>query len=82
MAATVGASIIVVAIRYFWDLRKYVWFWVAVLFIVCLHVAIVVVMPWPDRDYRGIQLLPIGLLDFGIVCGIIRLVEKGFRKSS
>ena len=80
MAATISAYIVAIAIRYFWDLRKHVWFWVTVTFIVCFHVALLLLIPWPDKDYRGVQLLPIGALDFGIIYGIIRLAEHVFEK--
>ena len=76
VAATVSALIIVGALRYFWDLRKRVWFWITLAFIVGFHIALVLLIPWPDKDWRGIQLLPIGLLDFAIAYEIIRLAEK------
>lgn len=76
MAAMISSGLIVVLVKYFWDLRNRVWFWITIAFIVGLHVALVLLIPWPDNDYRGIQLLPFALLDFGIVYGIIRLVES------
>jgi hypothetical protein len=82
MAATISAALIVVSIRYFSDLRKRVWFWATIVFVGFLHLALVLVVSWPDTDYRGIQLLPIGVLDFGIIYGIIRLVEWVIEKSS
>ena len=80
MAAYISAAIIVGAVRYFWDLRKRVWFWMTTAFIVSFHVALVLVIPWPDNDWRGVQLLPIGLLDFAIAYGIIRLAENVIEK--
>ena len=78
MAAAISAYIIAVAVRYFWDLRRRIWFWVTIALIVCLHAALVRFIAWPDRDYRGVQLLPIGLLDFAVAYGVIRLVENVF----
>jgi len=72
----ISAGLIVVVLKYFWDLRNRVWFWLTITFIVSLHVALILLIPWPDNDYRGVQLLPFALLDFGIVYGIIRLVES------
>ena len=76
MAAFISAGVIVIGVRYFWDLKNRVWFWMSIALVVGLHVALVLVIPWPDKDWRGIQYLPIALLDFGIVYGIIRLVES------
>ena len=81
MAAAISAYIIAIAVRYFWDLRKRIWFWVTVALITCLHVALVLLVAWPDKDYRGVQLLPIGVLDFGVIYGIIRLIENVFEKT-
>ena len=75
MAAMIGATIIVTAVRYFWDLRNHHWFWMTATFIVSFHAALVLLIPWPDVDYRGVQLLPFALLDWWIVYGTIRLVE-------
>ncbi len=68
-------------------MRKHVWFWVAIAFIVFLHVFLVLFLPPPAKQWNyvhwnRVQILPFGLLDFAIAYGIIRLVESVMKKSS
>lgn len=82
-AAAYSAGMIAVTIRYFWDLRKRIWFWITVAFIVLLHVPIVLFVRWPfNQHYTYIQMLLPALLDFGIMYGIIRLVERALEHNS
>jgi len=74
-AAWISAGIVFVLIRAFWGLKKRVWFWLTVTMIVCLHVPLTLLIPWGDQPLSYVALLPVGLLDFAIAYGIIRLVE-------
>lgn len=82
MAAWITASTIGFSVRYFWDLRKRIWFWITMGFIVCIHVPLVLLIRWPLKleQYRGVQFLPIALLDFAIIYGAVRLVESAMDK--
>jgi quinol-cytochrome oxidoreductase complex cytochrome b subunit len=87
LVASVSAAMIVLVARYFWDLRKHVWFWVTIAFIVFLHVLVVLFLrppakQWDYVHWNRVQILPYGLLDFAIVYGIIRLVENVAKRSS
>ena len=87
LLASVSAWIGVVVVRYFWDLRERVWFWITVTFIAFLHVLLIVFLPPPAKQWNYVhwnyvQMLPFGLLDFAIAYGIIRLVESVVKKSS
>lgn len=87
LVASCSAGIIVVVVAYFWDFRGHIWFWAAITFIVFLHVLLALFIPPPAKqwDYvhwKYVQVLPFGLLDFGIAYGIIRLAEKVADKSS
>ena len=64
------------AIRARWDLRRRGWFWVTAAVLVGFHVFLVLYIPWTDKSYPGYTLLPVGLLDYGIMYGCINLVEK------
>jgi hypothetical protein len=75
-AAWVSAGAIAVAARFLWDLRTRAWFWITIAVIVLLHVPLIVLIPWPDKQLTYVALLPAGLLDFGFAYGIIRLVEN------
>ena len=88
LAAYISVAIITVAIRYFWDLRSRVWFWITITFIALLHVLFVLLIRLPDRRWNQVQhwsymqLLPFGILDLGIAYGIIKLVESVVEKCS
>jgi hypothetical protein len=86
LVASCSAGMIAVIVRYFWDLRKHMWFWAAITFIVVLHVSIVLFLPPPAKrwnyvHWNYVQMLPFGLLDFGIAFGIIRLLESVAKKA-
>jgi hypothetical protein len=80
--AVAAASMLYVmtgAIRFFWDLRRYAWFWVAMLTLGAVHAALVVAMPWGNGPYR-IPLLailfPVMALDFSIIYWCVKLGEN------
>ena len=80
LAAYLAFSIIAVAVRYFWDLKNRIWFWVTIALVAIAHLSLIIFVSSPERDYNKIQLLPICLLDFGIVWGIIKLAENALGK--
>lgn len=69
-----GLVILVVMVR--WDLRKHWWFWAVIVFGAALQVPIVLLVPWGNRGLTGISLLPLGVLDYGVVYGCVKLAEK------
>ena len=78
LAATVFSLALLLAVRGRWELRNRVWFRVAVGFMVALHLSLVLFIPWPNIFYAGmaIALLPVTALDYAVVYGCIRLLEK------
>jgi hypothetical protein len=40
------------------------------------HIPLILLVPWTNRDYPGIALLPLALPDFVIIYGVFKLVEK------
>jgi hypothetical protein len=77
-AAGISTGMILMVIRACRDLKIHTWFWVTAAAMVGFHVLLVLYLPWSDKSYPGYTLLPVGLLDFGIMYGCIRLVEKVF----
>jgi hypothetical protein len=75
------SGIVVGSIMIWWDLRKSVWFWVAITVAVLLQIPFVLFVPWADRYMSFVSLLPFGFLDFVIVYGCIKLSEKGEKRS-
>lgn len=82
LAAYVCIGIIAFAVRYFWDLRKHVWFWLTIASISFFHAVVIGILEWPERylyyfqHWNHMQALPFALLDFAVIYGIIRLVES------
>ena len=74
-AAGVGAAVIAVCARMFWDLRKHIWYWLALIVAVLCNAALVAFIPWNSNEYPGIVLLPIALPDFAAVYGAFKLIE-------
>lgn len=86
IAAWVFASAILIVIKGFWDSRRRVWFWVAIATVVLLHIPLLLLVPWPKTiDSPGFAmkpiLLPLVLLDLGVVIGCFKLVEKAMKGS-
>jgi hypothetical protein len=76
IGAWICSGLVFLVIRTRWDLRKHVWFWMAVAFGFLLQVPIVLLIPWNNRNLTGISLLPVAVLDYGLVYGCVKLVEK------
>jgi len=73
------AGLVVAIARQRWDLRRRVWFWIVITAAFLLQVPLVVLIPWNDRNLTGISLLPVAVLDYGLVYGCIKLIEKAKR---
>ena len=68
-----GLVILVVMIR--WELRKHVWFWMAIAVGFLVQIPAVVLIPWNNRDLTGVSMLPFAALDYGAVYGLVKLAE-------
>ena len=79
-AAAVCAFVIILCARIFWSLRRHVLFWFALMIAIPCQIPLVVLNPWTNRDYPGVVLLPLALVDLAVVCGILKLVEKTTRE--
>jgi hypothetical protein len=74
-------GMIMFAIKLRWNLRKHVWFWATIVFILALHVPLFYLVRWPKGNFPTIgYTLPIGIADFLIILGAVRLAEKFFLK--
>lgn len=76
IGAWICEGIVVLILIQRWDLRRHFWFWLIVALGALLQVPVVRLIPWNDRNLTGISLLPVGLLDYGLVYGRTRLVER------
>lgn len=75
IGAWICAGLVILVVRQRWDLRRHFWFWMVVALAILLQIPVVLLIPWNNRSLTGISLLPVGLLDYGLVYGCIKLVE-------
>ena len=76
-----GMTIFAIKLR--WRLRKHVWFWPIIVFILALHVPLFSIIRWPQGNTPTLAYtLPIGIVDFLLIMGAIGLAEKFFSKGS
>jgi hypothetical protein len=50
-----------------------------IVFAELLQIPIVLLMPWNNRSLTWFSFLPVAVLDYGIIYGCVRLVEKTMR---
>jgi hypothetical protein len=80
-SAAVVAFVILTCTWMFWNLRGRALFWIAITIVVLCHVPLILLVPWTNKDYPGVVLLPFALPDFAIVFGIFKLVEKAAKRT-
>jgi len=76
MAAAIGLGILIFAARARWDLKREVWYWIAIAIVAGCQTPLVLFVPWTNKSYPGLELLPIGVLDFALIYGAFKLVDK------
>jgi hypothetical protein len=76
-----GAVILAIKLR--WKLRKHVWFWAIIVFILALHLPLISIIRWKHGNIPTLAFsLPIGIVDFLLIMGAIGFAEKFFPKGS
>jgi hypothetical protein len=80
IGALVCTWVLLVAVLGRWKFRKRIWFWITISLMVALQVPIVGYFPWMERKWLFVFLLPVLSLDFVVVFGCIKLVEKATTK--
>lgn len=82
LAACIVLGMITLAVKIRWRLRKHIWFWAIIAVILALHVPLVFMVQWPQNLPTLFYTMPLGIADFLIISGALRLAEKLFTKSS
>lgn len=83
LTACIVLAMIMLAIKVRWYLRKHVWFWAIIAVILALHVPLVFMVQWPQGHAPTLfYTMPIGIADFLIISGALRLGERLFSKGS
>jgi hypothetical protein len=70
------SGLVSLVVRSRWDLRMHVWFWATIFLAGLLQIPIVLFVPWNDRGLTWITFLPVAAMDYGLVYGCVKLVEK------
>jgi hypothetical protein len=79
LAACIVLGAIIFAIKIRWHLRKHIWFWAAIVFVLALHVPLVFLVRWPHGNAPTLAYtMPFGVADFLVILGAIALAEKLF----
>ncbi len=82
IGAWVCTTIVLMVVQVRWDLRRYFWFWITIGFALFFQAPFVVLVPWNDRNVTWITVLPVGVWDYFLVYGCIKLAEKLMLRSS
>jgi hypothetical protein len=83
LAACIVLGMVMLAIKIRWHLRKHLWFWAVIAFILALHIPLVLIVRWPQGDVPTLfYTMPLGIADFLIILGAVRLAERFFLKGS
>lgn len=83
LAVCIVLGMIMVAIYIRWNLRKHLWFWATIVFILALHVPLFFLVRWPQGNVPTLfYTMPVGIADFLIVLGAVGLAEKLFSTHS
>src|SRR5580704_3063970 len=79
LVLVLGLAMIAIKLR--WKLRKHLWFWATILLILALHSPLLFIVRWPQSDVPTIAYaLPIGIVDFLLITGVLNLAQKVFSK--
>lgn len=65
-----------VAIAIKWGLRRRAWFWITMAAIAGLHALLILSVPWTDKWFPAIAIIPLGLADLFVMLLILSGVEK------
>jgi hypothetical protein len=76
IGAWVCTGLVLLVVKSHWDLRVSPWFWLSIGVALLLQVPIVLLIPWGNRGLTGISLLPVAVVDYGLVYGGVKLAEK------
>ena len=84
LAVSIILGMALLAIKIYWDLRKYVWFWMTIGIILALNFYLLIRVPqrWIAAlgPLHAAGLLPIGFADLSIFLGAIWIAERCFLK--
>jgi hypothetical protein len=76
-------GLIMLAVKINWNLRRHVWFWAIIVFILLLHIPLFFIVRWPHGNTPTIVYTkPIGIVDFLLIMGAVGFGKRFFAKGS
>jgi hypothetical protein len=79
LAACIVLGMVMLAIKIRWRLRKHLWFWAIIGFILALHIPLVLMVRWPQGNVPTLfYTMPLGIADFLIISGALGVAERFF----
>ena len=76
-------GMVILAIKIRWNLRKHVWFWAVIVFVLALHIPLFSMVRWPQGNVPTLfYTMPLGIADFLIISQALRLAERLLSKDS
>jgi len=75
-AAGIAGAMLVGAIMVTWSLRKRRWYLPVLILLGAAHAFLVAYFPWNDASFPGGTLIPVGLADFLVCLGSIKLADR------
>jgi hypothetical protein len=70
-------GMILLAIRFHWDLRKYVWFWATIVCVFALHIPLFF---WVGSLQGNVPVRLLGIADFFIIVVIVEIADRFFSR--
>ena len=81
LAACIVLGMVLLAIKLRWHLRKHLWFWAVIGFVLALHLPLVLMVRSPQGNVPTLfYTMPLGIADFLIISGLVALAERFFSK--
>ncbi len=81
-ALCIVSGVIIVAMKFRWELRGHVWFWVISVLALVINVPVALAFRAPKGVPTLAYALPFGFLEYGLVWGALGLADKLFSESS
>jgi|SRR5579884_1384975 len=83
LAACIVLGMIMLAVKIRWNLRRHLWFWATIVFILVLQVPLVFMVRWPQgKGPTLLYTMPVGIADFLIILWTVGVAQRFFSKSS
>ncbi|HLV85516.1 MAG TPA: hypothetical protein VKV39_00985 [Candidatus Sulfotelmatobacter sp.] len=83
LAVCIVLGMVMLAIKIRWRLRKHLWFWVVIGFILALHAPLILRFQVPQGNTPTLfYTMPLGIVDFLIISGALGIAEKLFLKNA